>query len=191
MNCFSCNHQVNVKTEDPLSAGVRVYVFGNLSTRPFKLDDGRVRQRVIVKSKYFRLRGHADNNDHNSVVLLATICSEIRHTEKYTLFTLLSTHIPKYVVKWFYLNQRNLQIFFKINQLKVVFYLRFYRSEVVKEEFHRIIVYDQSIIDVVRNSIQKFDRVHVEGKIAYMRYQNAGKTLHGGFIVANHIHKVN
>lgn len=58
-------------------------------------------------------------------------------------------------------------------------------------EFHRVIVYDQPALGIVRNSINKFDRVLVEGKIGYMPYKNAtGKTQHGGFIVAQSIQRV-
>lgn len=58
-------------------------------------------------------------------------------------------------------------------------------------EFHRVIVYDQPVLDVLRNSISKFDRVLVDGKVCYMAYKSAnGKTQHGGFIVAESIQRV-
>lgn len=82
-----------------LSPGERVYVFGSLSSKPFSLDDGRLRQHVTIKAKYIRLRGHEKDldtaRDQNNIKILAKICSEIRHTENYSLFTLVTTHKPK------------------------------------------------------------------------------------------------
>lgn len=82
--------------------GERIYVFGNLSSKPFALDDGRLRQKLTIKSKYIRLRGHVRNlehgsptNDQNNVKILAKISSDIRQTDKYVLFTLASMHSPK------------------------------------------------------------------------------------------------
>lgn len=58
-------------------------------------------------------------------------------------------------------------------------------------EFHRVIVYDQPALGTLRNSINKLDRVLVEGKVSYMPYKNAnGKTQHGGFIVAQSIQRI-
>lgn len=54
-------------------------------------------------------------------------------------------------------------------------------------EFHRVIIYDQSVRDSMQN-VNKFDRLLVEGKIGYMPYKYvSGKTKHGGFIVAHNI----
>lgn len=85
--------------------GQRIYVFGNLSSKPFLLDDGRLRQKLTVKSKYVRLRGHERSHDNattskdqNNVKMVAQISSDIRNTEKYSLFTLASTHSPKYML---------------------------------------------------------------------------------------------
>lgn len=103
LNIFSSNHLVNIRTEVPLPMGQRIYVFGNLSSKPFSLDDGRLRQKLIVKSKYMRLRGQDQSlhtKDQNSIKMLAKISSDIRHTEKYCLFTLTSTHSPKYVTNF-------------------------------------------------------------------------------------------
>lgn len=59
-------------------------------------------------------------------------------------------------------------------------------------EFHRVIVYDEPALHVARNSIKKYDRVQVDGKISYMPYKNSdGKTVHGGFIVAHSINQFN
>lgn len=59
-------------------------------------------------------------------------------------------------------------------------------------EFHRVIVYDQPVINVVRNNLKKYDRVQIDGKISYMPYKNTdGKTAHGGFIVAQSINRFN
>lgn len=85
-----------------MSMGHRIYVFGSLSSKPFSLDDGRLRQRLTIKSKYIRLRGHERNTeskDLNNVKILAKITSEIRHADKYTLFTLGSSHTPKYAAQ--------------------------------------------------------------------------------------------
>lgn len=98
--CFcSFNHLVNIRTDELLPIGARIYVFGNLSSKPFPLDDGRLRQKLIIKSKYIRFRGHdrhLQTKDENNVKILAKITSDVRHTDKYTLFTLASTHNPKY-----------------------------------------------------------------------------------------------
>lgn len=84
-----------------MSMGERIYIFGNLSSKPFSLDDGRLRQKLTIKSKYSRLRGHErnveNNKDQNNVKILAKITSEIRHAENHSLFTLSSIHAPKYV----------------------------------------------------------------------------------------------
>lgn len=59
-------------------------------------------------------------------------------------------------------------------------------------EFNRVIVYDQSAFNVDRNTLKKHDRVHIDGKISYMPYKNAdGKTVHGGFIVAQSVNRSN
>lgn len=95
---FSCNHHVNVRCEDTFKAGERVYIFGSLSARQFSLDDGKLRQKLVVKAKYFRQRGHTQNSDEedvNNIKISAKIKSDIRHTDKYSLFTLISSHIPK------------------------------------------------------------------------------------------------
>lgn len=84
--------------------GDRIYIFGHLSSTPFSLDDGRLRQRLTIKSKYMRLRGHErntdskDSKDVNNVKILAKITSDIHLSEKYAVFTLVSNHIPKYVL---------------------------------------------------------------------------------------------
>lgn len=58
-------------------------------------------------------------------------------------------------------------------------------------EFHRVIVYDEPALGVARNSINQHDRVLVDGKVSYMPYKNAnGKTMHGGFIVAQSIQRI-
>lgn len=78
--------------------GERIYVFGSLSSKPFTLDDGRLRQKLTIKSKYIRFRGHerrVQTKDENNVKILAKITSDIRHTDKYSLFTLASIHSPK------------------------------------------------------------------------------------------------
>lgn len=87
-----------------MTIGQRIYVFGNLSSKPFSLDDGRLRQRLIIKSKYVRLRGYekgSDNRDLNNVKMMARICSDIKHTDAYTLFTLEASHNPKYATIYF------------------------------------------------------------------------------------------
>lgn len=80
--------------------GERIYVFGNLSSKPFSLDDGRLRQKLTIKSKYVRLRGHERNQenlkDENNVKILAKISSDIHHAENHSVFTLEISHIPKY-----------------------------------------------------------------------------------------------
>lgn len=59
-------------------------------------------------------------------------------------------------------------------------------------EFHRVIVYDQLTANVVRNTLKKYDRVQIDGRISYMPYKNAdGKTVHGGFIVAQSVNRFN
>lgn len=97
----SCNHHVNITSDELISSGQRIYIFGSMSSKPFSLDDGRLRQKVTIKSKYVRLRGHERNediiNDQNNVKILAKITSNFRHTDNYSLFTLESNHIPKYV----------------------------------------------------------------------------------------------
>lgn len=58
-------------------------------------------------------------------------------------------------------------------------------------EFHPIIVYDQSLNDMVRNNLKKYDNVQIDGKISYMPYKSAdGKTTHGGFIEAQSINRI-
>lgn len=92
---------MNIKSEDSLAVGQRIYIFGHLSSKSFTLDDGRLRSKLTIKSKYLRLRGHERKTDHpedlNNVKILAKISSEIQHTDKYSLFTLASNHVPKYV----------------------------------------------------------------------------------------------
>lgn len=98
---FSSNHLVNIRTDEQLPVGERIYVFGLLSSKPFSLDDGRLRQKLIIKSKYIRLRGHERSvlaKDENNVKILAKIISDIRNTNKYSLFTLASIHSPKYAM---------------------------------------------------------------------------------------------
>lgn len=96
---------MNIKSDEPkcMSAGERIYIFGNISSKPFSLEDGRLRQSLTIKSKYARLRINDRNvpniKDINNVQIVAKIVSEIRHTNKYALFTLASTHIPKYVTR--------------------------------------------------------------------------------------------
>ncbi|XP_055313140.1 uncharacterized protein LOC129574749 [Sitodiplosis mosellana] len=163
-----CNHLVNLKSDAPMSMGERIYIFGNLSSKPFSLDDGRLRQKLIIKSKYSRLRGHERNienkNDQNNVKILAKITSDIRHADNHSLFTLSSNHMPK-------------------GEGRI--------PGMIITEFHRVIVYDQPALGVLRNSISKFDRVLVEGKVSYMPYKiTSGKTQHGGFIVAQSIQRI-
>lgn len=91
---------MNAITDEPMAAGERIYVFGNLSSKQFSLDDGRLRNRLTVKSRYIRLRGHERNvdnrsSDQNNVKIMAKVTSDMHHTDKYTLFTLASTHTPK------------------------------------------------------------------------------------------------
>lgn len=60
----------------------------------------------------------------------------------------------------------------------------------VKTQYHTVIVYDEPVRDVLRNEINKFDRVLVEGKVSYMPNKNVmGKTVHGGYIVAQSIQR--
>lgn len=95
----SFNHLVNIRTDEPLPVGERIYVLGHLSSKPFQLDDGRLRQKLVIKSKYIQFRGHelkSQATDENNVIILAKIVSEIQHTDKHILFTLASTHTPKY-----------------------------------------------------------------------------------------------
>lgn len=59
-------------------------------------------------------------------------------------------------------------------------------------EFYSIIVYDQSAFTMDRSTLNRNDRVHIDGKISYMAYKNAdGKKIHGGFIVAESINRAN
>lgn len=96
---FSFNHHVNIKTDTVVSSGDRVYVFGSMNSKPFSLDDGRLRQQVTIKAKYIRIRGNERNmdvrDDQNNIQMLAKLCSDIRTTDKYALFTLSTTHSPK------------------------------------------------------------------------------------------------
>lgn len=84
-----------------MTNGDRIYVFGHLSSKPIPLDDGRLRQKLTIKSKYIRLRGHERNTenskDMNNVQMQAKITSDIHHTDKYSLFTLVISHTPTYV----------------------------------------------------------------------------------------------
>lgn len=58
-------------------------------------------------------------------------------------------------------------------------------------EFHRVLVYDQSVINVVRNSLSKFDHVQIDGKVRYKPFKNSdGKTVHSGFIIAQSISRI-
>lgn len=95
---FSSNHHVNAKIDEPMTIGDRIYVFGHLSSKPFSLDDGRLRQKLTIKSKYIRLRGHERHTDKskdvNNVQMLAKITSNVHHTDKYSLFTLVLSHTP-------------------------------------------------------------------------------------------------
>lgn len=100
----SYNHHVNLlKTDEPLTIGDRIYVFGLLSSKPFTLDDGRVRQRFIIKCVYHRLRGHTDSRssfdvqDQNTVKIVGKISSDVRRTDKHVLFTIACNHTPKYI----------------------------------------------------------------------------------------------
>lgn len=83
-----------------MTIGQRIYVDGIVRSRPFTLDDGRSRQRLIIKSTCVQLRQpehNADDKDVNNVKMIAKICSEIRHTYHYTVFTLEANYTPKYV----------------------------------------------------------------------------------------------
>lgn len=86
-----------------MSQGNRIYVFGHLSSKPFTLDDGRLRHNLVIKAKYMRLRGHERNvetvenvEDQNNVKMLAKISGDIRHEKTHSLFTLAASHSPKY-----------------------------------------------------------------------------------------------
>lgn len=90
-----------MRTEEPLAIGERIYVFGVLRSKPFSLDDGRLRHKFVIKSKYMRLRGHERSvqvKDENHVEILAKITSDIRHTDKYSLFTLASKYKTQYAM---------------------------------------------------------------------------------------------
>lgn len=182
-----------MRTEEPLAIGERIYIFGVLSSKSFSLDDGRLRQKFIIKSKYIRVRGHdrsVEAKDENHVEILAKITSDIRHTDKYSLFTLASTHRTKYVMvfmlhfKHFYVHLNICQFFPNRGEGQI--------PGLIMTEFYKVIVYDQSAFNVDRNTLKKHDRVQVEGKISYMPYKNAdGKTVHGGLIVADNINHSN
>lgn len=91
---------VKVRTDERLPVGERIYVFGFLGSKQFSLDDGRLRQKLTIKSNYIRLRGHehsVQSKDVNNVKISAQITSNIRTTDKYSLFTLALMHSLKYV----------------------------------------------------------------------------------------------
>lgn len=98
---FSCNHHVNVRTEDHIRSNDRVYVSGHLSSKNLSLDDGRIRHALTIKGTHFQLKDKnestAAENDINQIKIMAQICAEIRHTDQYSLFTLMTTHAPRYV----------------------------------------------------------------------------------------------
>ncbi|XP_031641029.1 uncharacterized protein LOC116352516 [Contarinia nasturtii] len=163
------NHHVNVKTDDLLTVGQRIYIFGHLNSKPFTLDDGRLRQKLTIKSTYHRLRGEsntADNThvkDQNNAKIVGKITSDIRITDKHVLLTIASRHNPK--------GDGTI-------------------PGIVITQFHRVIVYDPSVILVARN-LQKFDRILVEGKVCYSAFKNTvEKTQHGGFITAQSIQRI-
>lgn len=97
---YSCNHHVNVRTEEHIRKDDRVYVAGYLSSKNQFLDNGQIRHILTIKGHHIQLKERnettAAENDINQIKILAQICAEIRHTDKYSLFTVMATHTPRY-----------------------------------------------------------------------------------------------
>lgn len=103
----------------PLTIGQRVHVFGHLSSKPFTLDDGRMKQRLIIKCHYYLSLGDIDtrsdtktafDKDKNSVQIVGKITSDIQNTilyNKYISFEMVYNHMHGYI-NYFYSHFRNI-----------------------------------------------------------------------------------
>lgn len=168
-----------------MAIGQRIQIDGIIRSKQFFLDDGRPRQRLIIKSNNVRLQKTDRNTDHrdvNNVKMIARICSEIRHTLYYSQFILEANHVVKYATATFpVLNC--IKCWLSIDWNVLVGFNRRDGGKVITE-FHRVLVYDQLARSYAK-TLNQFDRIFVDGKVSYSSYQDSsGKTLLGGYIVA-------
>lgn len=94
----SCNHIINVRTDTLIKAKDRVYIAGVLASKTKFLDDRQIIQSFTIKVKRFQLRdGTEVESDINRTKLIGPICSKIKHTDKYSIFTMKFTHTARLV----------------------------------------------------------------------------------------------
>lgn len=97
---FSANHHVNIRTNEEFSTGQRIYIFGKVRSTVFRLDDGKMRNKLIIKAIYDQLRNQGNNqisSDQNEIKIQAEISSNIEQYDTYSAFTLKANYTGSYV----------------------------------------------------------------------------------------------
>lgn len=169
----SWTHQINIPQNDKneeYSTNDRVSIIGTLHTKPINVNDGKIRQRVIVKAKSMRVRNHERGTDDtstdvNNVKLLGRVTGKVFVGDGHTLLNLVSMFQRRWC------SNESVSI---LKPIQINIYLCYNRGNgttpgTIRADFHQVVAFEPSVRDFMRN-LQRYDRVYMEGKLAYRKY---------------------
>lgn len=90
-------HMVGTGSKDDCKNGQRIHLIGRLSSRNYWTEDGKLRQKNIIKCGDLELlpEDKQQQRDLNRVELCAQISSNIDNTRDMSSFIMLTRHTPK------------------------------------------------------------------------------------------------
>lgn len=78
-----------------LKAGQRVQVIGSLTTKQFKLDDAKIREKFIIRAnRVLMLQGKEDGRsiDFNHINIVGHVAAKVHDAQNYSFFK-IATHL--------------------------------------------------------------------------------------------------
>lgn len=94
---FTCSqlHKVHTFGFGNLKAGQRIHVIGTLRTEQFKLEDGKNREKFIIRpNQIILLQSKKDTQqiDVNQVDIVGHVAAKVHDTQNYSMFK-IATHL--------------------------------------------------------------------------------------------------
>lgn len=97
MYYFTCSqfHKIHTLGFENLKAGQRVQVVGELKTKQFKLEDGKIREKFIIRANQIMLLQNKEDSpavDYNHIDIVGNVAAKIHDTQNYSMFK-IATHL--------------------------------------------------------------------------------------------------
>lgn len=180
---------VGTGEKNEYTAGQRIHLVGRVCSQNYWSDEGKLQQKILLKCGEFqRLSNNDQQADLNRVRLYAQISSDIHNRSDHSSFMLTTKHTPKLVCPEIIC----IRIEFYSNCQLFIYFRGGVAAGIFATDYHKILVRDPAMLDLVRKSLKIGDWVDVNGKIDYKFMQNSKEKLRqSGFILANSLSKVN